>query len=380
MQSDLFQFQQSPVNGRRVRQARELRGLTQGALADLLGIDQTMVAHMERGTRHPSAELLDALASELRFPASFFRQPSPPELQTGSLLFRSKSGVGRRVVSQAHAQAGLAFEIALAAASRASLVPVKLCCGNDPIETAQQARSQMRRQTGPIDRFVYEVERLGVLVIPLPELQDLEAFAVWGGPEQAYPVIGMVVGREPDRTRMSLAHELGHLVLHRQLSSGTREMEMEAYRFAAELLMPARDISADFGSQKINLFRLAKLKQKWNVSMQALARRARDLHAISDRQYLYLMKQMSIRGWRTKEPVWKEREVEKPRALRKLIEVAFGRSASTKQIAKGFNLSEDFVGALLQMCSPGPSQESVKRNQGDGLVVPFCKPRRNAGF
>src|SRR5271155_4224940 len=99
MAEGAFELHFNPVNGQRVRQARELRGLTQTALAELLGIDQTMVAHMERGTKQPSAEVLEHLASELQLSEDFFRQANSPEFPTGSLLFRAKSGIGKRIIA-----------------------------------------------------------------------------------------------------------------------------------------------------------------------------------------------------------------------------------------------------------------------------------------
>jgi transcriptional regulator with XRE-family HTH domain len=93
-QEKLFDFRSPPVNGKRIRQARELRGLTQVALADALEIDQTMLAHIERGTKTTCLKLLQALSVELGFPVSFFRQIDSPEFPAGSLLFRSKAGIG----------------------------------------------------------------------------------------------------------------------------------------------------------------------------------------------------------------------------------------------------------------------------------------------
>ena len=376
MQETLFEIRQTPVNGERVRQARELRGLTQQALADAVGIDQTMVAHIERGNKQPSAELLDALGSELHMPAAFFRQPNPPDFPTGSLLFRAKAGIGRRVVQQAHAHAQVVFELILGLSARASLVPVRLPTGMDAIETARAVREAMRVSEGPVNNLVRSVERLGVVVIPLPELKDCDAFAVWAGPGRDCPVIGMVVGKATDRMRMSVAHELGHLTLHRNFSGGTHELEADAYRFASELLMPANSIVEDLRSERLNLFRLAALKKKWQVSMQGLARRARDLQVISDRQYRYLMKQMSMRGWRLEEPDFEPLPAERPRAVRKLVEVVLGRSIDLRRLASEFHLTEKFLSDVFDRCSSGPEAKVIPKLSGRGRVVSFTERRR----
>jgi Zn-dependent peptidase ImmA (M78 family)/transcriptional regulator with XRE-family HTH domain len=355
MPEEIFKLSFTPVNGQRVRQARELRGLTQSALADLLGVDQTMVAHIERGTKQPSAEVLEHLSTELELPEPFFRQPNPPDFPTGSLLFRSKSGVGKRIIAQVHSHASLVFEFAMRLAERASLIPVRLPLGDDPMVAARNVRLAMKAPDGPLPNVTRAIERLGVLVLPLPDFRDCDAFAVWAGPGREYPVIGIIGQKPPDRVRMSLTHELGHLVLHRSVASGTQELETHAYQFAAELLMPAKTITRDLAAQKLNLFRLAELKGTWGVSMQALSRRARELDVINDRQYRYLMKQLSLRGWRADEPNLTTLALERPRAIRKLGEVTLGLSPNWKNVARDFTLTDSFLSDLFQMSEPAPS-------------------------
>jgi Zn-dependent peptidase ImmA (M78 family) len=175
---------------------------------------------------------------------------------------------------------------------------------------------------------------------------------------------------------MSLAHELGHLVLHRNFSGGTQELESDAYQFASELLMPANLMVEDLRLERLNLFRLAALKKKWQVSMQSLARRARDLQVISDRQYRYLMKQMSMKGWRLEEPAFEPLQVERPRAFRKLVEVVFGRSVDLKRLSSEFRLSEEFLSDVLERCSTGPEPRVEPKSSRRGRVVSFTKRRR----
>jgi Zn-dependent peptidase ImmA (M78 family)/DNA-binding XRE family transcriptional regulator len=374
-QEKLFEFRSPPVNGKRIRQARELRGLTQVALADALGIDQTMIAHIERGTKQPASELLEALAVELEFPVSFFRQTDAPEFPAGSLLFRSKAGIGRKVVAQAHAHTELVFELALRLSASATLIPVKLPICEDAIEGARSVRKATQPEDGPIVNLVRAVERLGVLVVPLPDLKDCDAFAVWAGPNREYPVIGIIVSKSPDRVRMNIAHELGHLVLHKQITGGTRDQESEAYRFAAELLMPASSIIEDLKLERLTLFRLAALKIKWQVSMQALARRARELQVLSDRQYRYLMQQIATRGWRTNEPEFQQLQEEKPRALRRLIEVVFGSKADWKRVGAEVLLGSDFIADIMNACAKFPDQSpNTTRTRRKAQVVRFSNP------
>lgn len=372
MQEKLFEIRQVPVNGERVRLARELAGLTQSSLCEALGVDQAMIAHIERGKKQPGDELLAAISTELRQPTSFFRQGTPPEFPRGSLLFRSKSGIGKRTIAQIHSHAELVFEFISRLSQEASLVPVRLPRETDPIEAARQVRRELGLASGPLPNMIRAVERLGVITIPLPDHKDCEAFAVWAGPDRACPVLGLVVEKPSDRVRMSVAHELGHLILHRNILGGTQELELQAYRFAAELLMPSHDIKQEFDSERLSLFRLAALKRKWQVSMQALSRRARDLEVISDRQYRYIMQQMGIKGWRTEEPSFGQQVIEMPRVLTKLTEVTVGSNPNMQKMSVDFNISKDFLVSVLKMCSTQVTTPPIREKVRSAELIGFA--------
>jgi Zn-dependent peptidase ImmA (M78 family)/DNA-binding XRE family transcriptional regulator len=375
---DLFEPGHNPVNGERVRQGREARALTQSALADAIGVDQTMIAHIERGNKQPTWELLRAIAAELGFPPAFFQQTTGPDLPQGTLLFRAKAGIGKRTIAQAHAHAELAFEIIHKLSKRAKLIPVRIPYHSDPVEGARLIRKQANLPPGPISSLLRVVERLGVLIVPLPPSNDCDAFAAMAGADRDVPLIGISTGRSPDRLRMNVAHELGHIVLHRNAGGGTPLLEREAYQFAAELLMPATDIEADFAAEKLNLFRLAELKKKWQVSMQAVARHARELQVINDRQYHYIMQQISARGWRLVEPDFGQLDPERPRALRKVIEVVFGESATAESIANELDLSPEFMNNLLLQYAPAPTKarDAPQHRISSKVIVMDHKRRR----
>jgi Zn-dependent peptidase ImmA (M78 family) len=129
-----------------------------------------------------------------------------------------------------------------------------------------------------------------------------------------------------DRLRFTLAHELGHLLMH-GIPSPT--MEDEADRFASEFLMPAEDIKPALS--QFSLAKAASLKPYWKVSMWALIRRARDLATISENQYRYLCMAMSATGYKTREPTELQIPVEEPRVYRELIDVHLKRLKFTLQ-------------------------------------------------
>ena len=117
-----------------------------------------------------------------------------------------------------------------------------------------------------------------------------------------------------ERFRFSLAHELGHMVLH-GVPGDDEEMEHEADRFAAAFLMPAAEIRPYLTTPKLSAF--ARVKAFWKVSIKALIKRAHDLKLITDNQYRWLNVQYS-KAFKAGEPV--PIELEKPSRLRMMVE------------------------------------------------------------
>jgi Zn-dependent peptidase ImmA (M78 family) len=117
------------------------------------------------------------------------------------------------------------------------------------------------------------------------------------------PIIGINALHHPNRQRFSIAHEVGHLILHRPLISGkvhvdkeflvpvvlnrdttsalgTDDIEIAANRFAAELLMPTGWFVAALESKASDIDNdrpLEELAKKFRVSRQALDFRIRSL-------------------------------------------------------------------------------------------------------
>jgi Zn-dependent peptidase ImmA (M78 family) len=161
------------------------------------------------------------------------------------------------------------------------------------------------------------VEKAGVLVVPFDFGSPLvDGLAIYEPNDTLPPMVFLDPKLSGDRWRWTLAHELGHVVLHHHLPipPDEKDMEKEAHRFASELLLPHRDVWAHLGH--LTMARLAQLKRVWRVSMRSLVIRATELKRITERQAKYLWMQISRQGG-TSEPVEVERE--DPRRLRDLV-------------------------------------------------------------
>src|SRR6185312_1250474 len=69
--------------------------------------------------------------------------------------------------------------------------------------------------------------------------------------------------------RFTVAHEIGHLLLHGDAVPGDHQQEREADQFAAEFLTPSPQI-LNLLPRTVNLARLDELSRHWGVSVDSL--------------------------------------------------------------------------------------------------------------
>ena len=106
-----------------------------------------------------------------------------------------------------------------------------------------------------------------------------------------------------DRLRFSLAHELGHAILHESaLIPDTRDAEAHANDFAGAFVLAKPDLLAELPRRRLTLDDLLVLKQRFGVSIQAIAMTAHRAGAMSRDELTRLYRELSYRGWRTTEP------------------------------------------------------------------------------
>lgn len=310
-------------SGERIKQVRELCGLTQTELAKRIDKDQSLIAQIEGGLKEASEQLIKLIAFKTGFPPSFFTQEPAGEFPFGSLALRAHASLTRREKLKAYRYTQLVFEFADRLAKTVTRVPVDLpkAVNTEPAEAAKIVRSHLGLSPDkPIGHLLNVLEKVGVLIVLIPlRLPNLDAFSLWAGNDQKIPVITVSASRPGDRVRFSVSHELWHLI---SVPSGKpHDIEKNADAFAAEFLMPRMGIEQQI-IPPVTLTLIAELKARWGVSMQAIIRRAFDLNIITGRQYHYLMQQMGMRGWRIKEPV--EIPLEKPTALARMADKSSG--------------------------------------------------------
>jgi Zn-dependent peptidase ImmA (M78 family)/DNA-binding XRE family transcriptional regulator len=338
----------APRAGERIRAVRDLLSVSQTELAQAAQVSQSLISQVENGTREATEELITSIAAATATPRSFFEVP-PPDIPLGSLRFRKLVTARRRDTKKAEALFDEAYRVIadLLHESQYALPELPVGAGRidgDDIEIlAQDTREALQiGGDGPIRHVTRACERAGIPVVPITLLTDGEAdngapghfgISYWPGPDEA-ALIGDFSNGTGDQQRFTLAHELGHLVLHTRRRA-VEDPEGEANRFAGAFLVPT-DRAKEIFDEPVTLRDFAELKAYWGVSIQAFIMRGTHMGRIDDRRKVSLFKQLSSRGWRKNEPVTVHPE--EPVLVRRLLASKYGQPVPYSRVAEDVGL------------------------------------------
>ncbi|MCG3135932.1 MAG: hypothetical protein HMLKMBBP_03708 [Planctomycetes bacterium] len=295
-----------PVVPQMITLAREARDLTQSELAARIDASQSKVSKHEAGLVAVSEADVEKYAVALGFPPAFFRT-NYVRVGAGNDVFHHRKRQAALVSRLRHRHAEvdvrrlhvqrLLYDVEI---DVRGFPAMDVDAFDGDVEfIAAQVRASWGLAPGPVHNLAKVVEDAGALVLQHDfGVDPIDAISNWvpGMP----PVVCLNVRAPGDRQRLSLAHEVGHLVMHRQ--PGSADPEAEAQAFAGALLMPAAEFLNEFPADA-TLQRVLALKPRWRVSVQAMVVRAHQLGRLPKSRYQDLFRQMSGMGWRKDEPL-----------------------------------------------------------------------------
>jgi Zn-dependent peptidase ImmA (M78 family) len=249
---------------------------------------------------------IDVLASVLDFPEGFFRADDSPEVRPEWMSFRALSNMSARQVSRVAAAASISVEFAEWIDSRykTSQLDMPLMPEDGPqlppAVMAENTRSAWGLSDKPVGNLLALLEKHGIRVFSLPgEDRKVDAFSFY---REGAAYIFLNTMKSAERLRFDLAHELGHLIMHRDRRKNlSREAEQEANDFASSFLVSADRLNAQVvGALKLD--DVFTLKRYWRVSAMAMVERLWRLKHVSEWSRRQWIIELTNRGYRTSEP------------------------------------------------------------------------------
>jgi Zn-dependent peptidase ImmA (M78 family)/transcriptional regulator with XRE-family HTH domain len=302
--------------------ARNARGINQTELAEKVGLTQSMISKIENGTTKPVGDTLKKIAAALEYPERLFVGEHTVRGLPSSVhpMWRRAKNLDIKIAERLLGMINVflwRLEILIGDQTPALSLP-QYDCG-DPIGAAKKIRQYCSIPAGAIDNLTAVFESFGVVIVHT----DLSNAGVDGLSlrTKQLPAVVFLNKRMPaDRMRFTLAHELGHLVMHQ---TPNVDMEAQANEFAAELLMPASDIKGELEVKQ--LLDLYRLKPIWRVSIAALLYRAQKLEAIEASKVSYFWRRLQQLGIRSKEPPELDFDVEPTNLFNRYIEDSYNK-------------------------------------------------------
>lgn len=345
--------------------ARVRRGVTRTGLAEQTNIPVRTLKAYEAGDISPSEDVLDRLATELKFPAGFFMRGTLDVPQPDAVSFRSMAGMTASQRDSAIGAAALAVELSDWIAARFAVPEpdVPSLRGHSPEIAADALRATWGLGERPIKNIIHLLEAHGVRVFSLAERNhEVDAFSLWRG---ACPFVFLNTMKSAEHSRFDAAHELGHLTLHRHGGPRGKGAEREADVFAASFLMPRGSVVA-CKPRTPTLEAMVALKRTWNVSVAAMNRRLHDVGVTTDWQYRSVCIDIATSGYRREEPNEAPRETSQ--VLQKVFHALRAEGVTRDDVARELCITADELEDLVF----GLVMRSVG---GVGSSIPTPRPK-----
>lgn len=276
---------------KRLINARKMRCLSQRDLCALVEdkVSPTAIAKYEKGLMMPSSEVLIALSKALGLKLDYFFRPFTVAINSSKFEFRKSSNLGAKQVEALKC---------LVCAEIEKYIEIESIVGESPtfvfdysntlVEGEDEAmlmalrfRRDMNIGLDAIASVVELLESAGVKII---EIDHDRKFLGTCNEADGVPVIVINRNMTSERKRMTILHELGHLLMC--FAEGVDKEKMCTV-FANEVLIPSDRFKAIIGEARhdISLVELQAIQREYGLSVDALMAKACQLNIITERRY-----------------------------------------------------------------------------------------------
>lgn len=285
------------IFARRLKQARQRMGLTMDALAKLTGneVSKQTISKYEAGKTLAGSAVLCKLTEALNVSFDYFFKPFSFDISEVEVSFRKKASVGVKEITrlkiriQEEVEKFIDIEKVLGLDTpQLSLdIPVVVNTPSQMKGLAMQLRDYWGLGTAPIPSVANLLISHGIKVF---EINGPDGFdGISGKANDAIMVI--VTNKDvqhPERNRLTLFHELAHLIVNEAFSVKLTNYEKECLCnvFASEMLMPSAILENAFSyKSQIAFQELVKIQTTYGISIDAVMYSLKRLGVVSDKRY-----------------------------------------------------------------------------------------------
>ncbi len=303
--------------------ARESRGLTQSQLVDKVpNLNQGNYSKMEKGLLSVPIETILNIADVLYYKPSFFFKESV-NTPISSFYYRKRVSMAKKELSILESKLDIVRTFVDELLESVDIPDFKVPFFDvdeniTASDIAIKVRDFFRIPKGPINNIIEVLESNGIIIYFFKTTsQKFDGITLLT--DKGQPIIFVNESMPNERKIFTIAHELGHLVMHIPFSPlpSFRDEEKEANEFAGEFLMPYLDCRNDL--RDLRYSQLGILKSYWKVSKAAIVYRANAIGAIFEDRYRNLNIELSKNGEKKKESGFVD--VSEPKLMSMIVNV-----------------------------------------------------------
>ena len=276
---------------KRLINARKIRCMSQRDLCNALQgqLSASAIEKYEKGLMMPSSNALILLSRALNMKLDYFFRPFTVSIDTSKFEFRKSSSMGAKKIESvkymvcSEIEKYLEIESILGMTTSFSLdySDVIVEGENEAILLAKRFRDELNIGADAIVSAVELLESCGVKII---EIDHDDKFFGTCNTARTIPVIVINRNVSAERKRITIFHELGHLLMN--CAEGVDQEKMCTI-FANEVLIPSNKFISILGSfrHNISLVELQAIQREYGISVDAMMAKAAQLNIIPKHRY-----------------------------------------------------------------------------------------------
>lgn len=370
--------------GEKLKALRELNGLSRKELAGKINVTEQAVWQFENQYTAPKFEIVNELKKYFSVKPQFFYTDSFVENVTDieRIAYRAEDRDSRKKAKMeityinfiSHFISKFETPLTLPAQNIHSLrKDIEKCLYERSFAISkkdiERAASIARKKLGVSENkeLLYRLELSGIYILEKSMGLSIDAYSTWTNKDIPFIILG-TEKKSSVRRNFDLAHELGHLLMHKHIDMDSldkkelRRVEHEANDFASYFLLPKDEFINNFQelSKKSNPDSYIELKMKYHVSIQALEYRAYKLNLLSFEENRYFYSALNRMKYKVIEPLDEDIPIVRPGKVRALLSLILENNLlSLDQFLDTYSIDSTFLESLL-----GIDEDVLKEYKG----------------
>lgn len=261
-------------------------------------VSATAIAKYEKGEMFPSSSVLVMLSKALEMNIDYFFRPFTITIDTSKFEFRKSTNLKAKKIESVkytvctEIEKYVEIESILGINTIFSLNYNNICINteDDAIKLALKVREDLKIGNDAIVSAIELLESHGIKII---EIEHDDNFSGTCNTAGTIPIIVINKNLTTERKRITIFHELGHLLMH--CAKGI-DVEKMCTIFASEMLIPSEKIKSILGAVRhdISLIELQSIQREYGISIDDLMLKATQIHIITNRRYSTYQKKKNL--------------------------------------------------------------------------------------